>query len=122
MIAEATGATPVAPAKPCANCGTLATGVYCSTCGQETDTRLPTLRQYMRDVTGGLVAVDSKLWRTLYALVAKPGFLTQEYLRGRRRFYVRPARMFLVLSLILFAVLRLTADPRRLDDVAGFAG
>lgn len=53
-----------------------------------------------------------------FALVAKPGFLTQEYLCGRRKYYVRPARMFLVLSLILFAVLRLTTDPSRLDDAS----
>jgi Protein of unknown function (DUF3667) len=118
LTAEAAPDAPASPAKPCANCGALATGAYCSACGQETDTRLPTLRKYMRDVTGGVVAVDGKLWRTLRALVTQPGFLTQEYLRGRRRYYVRPARMFLMLSLILFAVLRLTADPLRLDDAS----
>ena len=94
----------------------MATGAWCSSCGQETDVRLPTLRHYMRDVTGSLVAVDGKLWRTLSALMTKPGFLTQEYFRGRRKYYVRPARMFLVLSLILFAVLRLTTNPIQFDD------
>jgi hypothetical protein len=70
----------------------------------------------MRETTGSLVSLDGRLWRTLYALVAKPGFLTQEYFRGRRKRYVRPARLYLVTSVILFAVLRLTTEPLRFDE------
>lgn len=70
----------------------------------------------MGEATGSLVALDGKLWRTLRALVTQPGFLTEEYLRGRRKFYVRPTRLFLVMSLLMFAVLRLTTEPLRIDD------
>ena len=94
----------------------MATGAYCSTCGQETDVRLPTLRRFMRETTGSLVSLDGRLWRTLHALVAKPGFLTQEYFRGRRKYYVRPARLYLATSVILFAVLRLTTEPINFDE------
>jgi hypothetical protein len=102
-------------AATCVNCGAQATDAYCPACGQETDVRLPTLRQFMRETMGSLVAIDGRLWRTLHALLTRPGFLTREYLRGRRRYYVRPARLFLVTSLILFAVLRLTAEPFRFE-------
>jgi hypothetical protein len=103
-------------AKSCVNCGATAGGAYCPACGQETDVRLPTLRQFMRDATGSLVALDGRLWRTLRALLTQPGFLVREYFRGRRKYYVRPARLFLVTSLILFAVLRFTTDPIRFDE------
>jgi hypothetical protein len=111
------GAPGIAPvdAATCVNCGAQATGAYCPACGQETDVRLPTLRQFMRETMGSLVAIDGRLWRTLRALIAQPGFLVREYLRGRRRYYVRPARLYLATSLILFAVLRFTTEPIRFE-------
>ena len=107
----------------CRNCGVRAAGAYCAACGQETRVALPTSRQFMREATGRVIAWDGRLWRTLYALVFRPGFLTQAYLAGRRRHYVRPARLFLAMSLILFAVIRFevrTADTSSLfivDDI-----
>ena len=109
-------AAPPGDANICRNCGALAPGTFCPSCGQETDTRLPTLRKLMRDATGRLVSFDSRLWRTLFALVTKPGFLTREYLDGRRRRYLRPTRLYLVMSLLLFAVLRLEAPPIPFDE------
>ena len=93
----------------CANCGAPVDGAFCARCGQETAIELPTARQFLRDAAGRYVALDGRLWRTLAALCARPGLLTREYLAGRRRRYVRPGRLFLVLSLALFAVLRLGA-------------
>ncbi len=94
------------PDPHCRNCGALATGAYCAACGQETSVSLPTARQFMREATGRLLSWDGRLWRTLYALAFRPGQLTKAYLAGRRRYYVRPARLFLGMSLILFAVIR----------------
>jgi hypothetical protein len=51
-----------------------------------------------------------RMGRTLFALMFRPGYLTREYLAGRRRRYVRPGRLFLVLAIGLFATLRLTTD------------
>ncbi len=115
-------AATVGAAKACVNCGAPAGRAYCPDCGQETDVRLPPLRQFMRETTGSLVAIDGRLWRTLRVLLTQPGFLTHEYFRGRRRFYVRPARLFLATSLILFAVLRFTTEPIHFDESAASPG
>jgi hypothetical protein len=64
----------------------------------------------LREAAGRYVALDGRMWRTLLPLLFRPGFLTREYLAGRRRRYIRPARLFLVLSIALFALLRLTGD------------
>jgi hypothetical protein len=102
---------PIADVEPrCRNCGAAGPGAFCPSCGQETRTRLPTLREFMREAAGRLVAFDGKSWRTLWALMFRPGFLTREYLAGRRRRYVRPARLFLVASLLLFAALRMVVE------------
>ena len=90
----------------CRNCGARISGNYCAECGQETRIALPTARQFMREAMGRLLAFDSRLWRTLAGLLFHPGALTRAYLAGRRRYYVRPARLFLAMSLVLFAVLR----------------
>jgi hypothetical protein len=99
------------PAPRCRNCGASAPGKYCPECGQETRVALPTIRELMRDAAGRLVALDSRLWRTLYCLLLRPGMLTTEYLHGRRKRYVRPARLFFVMSLLMFAAIRLIAPP-----------
>ena len=95
----------------CRNCGAEAPGAYCPSCGQETALELPRAGQFMREAAGRYVALDGRMGRTLFALLFRPGFLTREYLAGRRRRYVRPARLVLVLAIVLFASARLLADP-----------
>lgn len=94
----------------CRNCGADAPGRFCPSCGQETRLALPGATQFLRDAAGRYVAFDGKMWRTLAFLFTRPGFLTREYLAGRRARYVRPARLVLVLSILLFAAIRLTSD------------
>src|SRR5437867_1893919 len=69
------------------------------------------LRAMLREAAGRYVALDGRMWRTLIGLFFRPGFLSREYFAGRRRRYIRPARLFLVLSIALFAVLRFTSAP-----------
>ena len=88
----------------CRNCGAPAPDAYCPACGQETRPRLPTIREFAREAAGRYVALDGTLWRTLGALLFRPGMLTREYLAGRRRRYVRPLRLYLAASLACFIV------------------
>jgi len=116
--AGATGSAAMGTAdRCCRNCGASAPGAYCPACGQDTRERLPTFAQFMRDATGRYVAFDGKLWKTLAALLFRPGFLTREYFAGRRRRYIGPARLFLVSSLVLFAALRLASESIEINDV-----
>ena len=111
----------VVPDSRCANCGAPATGRYCPECGQETALALPTARQFLREAAGRYVALDGRMWRTLAALLFRPGFLTRAYFAGQRRRYVRPARLFLVLSLAMFAVFRIAFEVPPIDVIQGDA-
>ncbi len=114
-VAAQTGKEGDAP-ETCRNCGAPVNGAYCAACGQETALRLPTLREFLREAAGRYVAFDGRFWRTVFALLTRPGFLTREYLAGRRRRYIRPARLYLFATLIFFAVTRLMVGPVEIFD------
>ena len=128
--AHAASATPAVAAAPpavahphrCRNCGADAPWNYCPNCGQETQIALPSAFAFLREAAGRYVRFDGRMWRSLHALLFRPGFLTREYLAGRRRRYVRPARLFVALSIVLFAVLRLSAGAPALVVGADEAG
>jgi hypothetical protein len=65
---------------------------------------LISLWELTRDAFGDLFELDSRLWRTLIPLLARPGRLTRDYLEGRRARYMPPFRMYLVLSLVFFLI------------------
>ncbi|MEQ8803396.1 MAG: DUF3667 domain-containing protein [Haliea sp.] len=60
------------------------------------------------------ISLDSRAMRTLVALLARPGFLTNAYLRGQRKRYVPPLRLFLFTSLVcIFAIWLLNITGER---------
>lgn len=93
----------------CRNCGDYAPGKYCPNCGQDTREHLPTAREFIHEFVLHYLAAEGRLWRTLQVLVLHPGRLTVEYVRGRKRAYVLPLRLYLTVSLVFFLVLKLAA-------------
>jgi hypothetical protein len=100
----------------CLNCGTRLRGQYCGKCGQRSRNRLISIWQLLQEAFGDLLELDSRLWRTLLPLLARPGQLTRDYLEGRRARYMPPFRTYLVLSIIFFVVAFF--DPQ--DDLSLF--
>ena len=47
---------------------------------------------------------DGKFFTSMKDLVLKPGFLSKEYMRGKRASYLNPIRMYLFTSFIFFLV------------------
>ena len=98
------------PVEICLNCGTVLGGQYCGNCGQRAASRLISVWELLRDAFGDLLELDSRLWRTLIPLLARPGRLTRDYLEGRRARFMPPFRTYLVLSIVFFLVAFF--DPR----------
>ena len=91
------------PAVPrCDNCGANVPGRFCGTCGQRLEPPVHTLWHFMQVAAEDVTHADSRLWRTLAALLFKPGFLTREFLAGHRARYLPPVRLYLVLSVVFF--------------------
>ncbi len=100
----------------CLNCDATLGGQYCWNCGQRGNTRLISLMELVRDAFGDMFELDSRLWRTLLPLAFRPGYLTDEYLCGRRARYMPPFRMYLVLSFVFFLITRLVGEGAPLFD------
>jgi hypothetical protein len=96
------------PATHCHNCESPVQGNYCSHCGQETRLHMPSFMEFAHEFVGHYVALEGRLWGTFTRLLFRPGALTNEYLAGRRRRYVEPLRLYLTLSILFFALMRLS--------------
>ena len=101
----------------CLNCG-LALNAdkdnFCPSCGQLNNTKKETALGLVRELVGDFLHLDSKVSRSLLPLLFRPGYLTKEYISGRRVRYFHPVRMFLTLTVILFIVtgLQKNNEPR----------
>jgi hypothetical protein len=91
-------------ASACTNCGTSLAGRYCATCGQKVAPLAPTLGYFVHELTHELLHVDGKIFRSLRLLLTRPGFLTREIFAGRRASYVSPIRLYLIASILSFAI------------------
>ena len=93
----------------CLNCGAaLAMNArFCSQCGQDTANHPPSLMEFVHEFVSHYIAVEGTLWKSLWGLMARPGFLTREYLAGRKQRYVLPLRLLLTLGLLFFLALKL---------------
>jgi hypothetical protein len=90
--------------KDCLNCGTQVIGSFCHKCGQENiypkESAWQLVSHFFRDITH----FDGKFFTTLKFLILKPGFLSKEYIIGRRASYVNPVRMYLFTSALFFLI------------------
>lgn len=61
---------------------------------------------------------DSKIFKSYFPLIFKPGFLTIEYLQGKREKYIPPLRMYIFVSIALFIFWRLGVVEKSTMDIS----
>ena len=111
----AAGKAAATTAQTCENCGAPVQWKFCGVCGQRLEPPVHSLWHFTTVATEDLTHADSRLWRTLGALLFRPGFLTREFLVGHRARYLPPLRLYLVLSVVFF--LFASASQRQLQVV-----
>ncbi|HEV2562377.1 MAG TPA: DUF3667 domain-containing protein [Rhizomicrobium sp.] len=89
----------------CPNCSTSMIGAYCAVCGQERDTHRRSLLALLHDLFEDIISFDSRVMRTAYALLARPGELPSAFREGRTQRYMPAVRLYLFVSLIFFLIL-----------------
>jgi hypothetical protein len=92
----------------CPNCGSSLIGPYCAVCGQERDTHRRSVWSLMRDVLEDFVSFDSRILRTVFALLVEPGEIAKAFREGRTRHYLPALRLYFIVSLLFFLILSAT--------------
>ena len=88
--------------KDCLNCGTTVVGRFCHVCGQENVLPKETFWHMVTHFFYDITHFDSSFFHTIHHLILRPGFLSKEYLQGRRASYLHPVRMYVFTSAIFF--------------------
>src|ERR671912_241077 len=88
----------------CLNCGAVVERKFCGECGQENIQ----IHDNFFHMTGHFIAdylhYDSKFFRSLRLLIFRPGYLTKQYLDGKRTRFIHPLRLFFFLTIIMVVV------------------
>ncbi|MDW8287329.1 MAG: DUF3667 domain-containing protein [Flammeovirgaceae bacterium] len=77
---------------------------YCPFCGQENTDYRVSIGELIVEFLGGYFNFDSRLGRSIVPFLCKPGFLTNEFNKGRRVKYVHPIRFYFIISFLFFIV------------------
>jgi len=108
----------------CKNCNEDLVGQekFCSGCGQKNIDKL-NLKYLYGEILDNVLNLDSKLFNTVKGLIMKPGFLSKEFVEGRRKRYVMPVRFYIIISIIFFFMVSIIgtipdSNPNLEADVA----
>jgi hypothetical protein len=93
----------------CRNCGTSLSGEFCSRCGQKDSNPDIHFFELATDFIEEFFVWDSGIWNTLIPLLFRPGFVTAEFLAGRKVRYLPPVRLYLVISFLMFLLISITS-------------
>lgn len=89
----------------CLNCGTDLQGVYCHKCGQQVSGRIPKVWEFVFEYIVNAYIWDPKCLSTIWHLVRRPGFLTNEFNAGKFVAHEHPLKLnmfFLFMFVTLF--------------------
>ncbi|MGN6147925.1 MAG: DUF3667 domain-containing protein [Rhizomicrobium sp.] len=92
----------------CANCEAPTFGAYCGVCGQERDTHRRSVMGLISAFVEDVISFDSRVLRTVIALLAEPGEMAIAFREGRTMRYVPPLRLYFFVSLLFFLLLSTT--------------
>jgi hypothetical protein len=86
----------------CLNCGTEVQGRYCHVCGQENIEPKESFWHLTTHLVYDITHFDGKFFSSVKYLLTKPGFLSKEYIRGKRMSYLNPIKMYVFISAFFF--------------------
>lgn len=104
----------------CLNCGHPLdmSDRYCPNCSQANSTKKLSIKDFFDEFMSSLFNYDSRLFKTLSALLLRPGTITRDYINGKRMTYTNPFRFLLSLAFIYFLMFTFIYRFSELDRTA----
>jgi len=90
--------------KTCLNCNYVVENKFCPNCGQQNTETRQSFHYLFTHFVEDLTHYDGSFWKTIKALLFKPGRLTKEYLEGKRLKYVPPVKLYIFISFVTFLI------------------
>lgn len=95
-------------APACPTCGTSIIDRFCPSCGEQRPAaHALSVGHYLEELFDAFTHLDSKLLRSVWRLISRPGLLSVDFLQGRRVRLVSPLRLFVFVSVVYFISLSL---------------
>lgn len=88
---------------------------YCPSCSQRNSAKKLSIKDFFSELFSNIFSYDSKLRKTLTAMLFRPGRITKAYLAGKRKSYTNPFRFFLSLAIVYFLMLNYFNNFEALD-------
>jgi len=103
----------------CRNCGHIldVSDKYCPNCSQANSTKKLALKDFLDEFLSSVINYDSKLLKTLYTMLVRPGTITKDYINGKRVAYTNPFRFLLSLAFLYFLMVTYDSSFSNLDDL-----
>lgn len=95
----------------CSNCDHPVDGKFCTNCGQSAKDFHRPFFSVVSESLGDALSLDNKFFHTLVPLFVRPGYLTKEFMRGRRARYTPPFRLYLFLTFFAFLLVSHNHKP-----------
>ena len=101
----------------CLNCGNPLelSHRYCPNCSQLNSTKSLTVRDFLEEFLGSIIDYDSRLFRTVTAMLIRPGQISLDYIQGKRVTYTNPFRFLLSLAIIYFLMQQMVGNYTELN-------
>ncbi len=101
----------------CMNCGHPLdiSDRYCPNCSQPNTTKKVSIKDFLDEYFSNAISYDSRLFRTLSAMILRPGTISKDYVEGKRMRYTNPFRFMLSLAIIYFLLAGLSGNFSDLD-------
>ena len=88
----------------CENCGSHIHSKFCSECGQKAISYNKPMREAVSLLLDSWLSFDNRVVHTIGPLFVKPGYLSREFIVGRRAKYMSPLKLFLFSSVMFFTL------------------
>lgn len=95
----------------CTNCGAVLTGKFCSNCGQKKfSSHDLTINKFVLNFLEDFFKFDTNIFKSLSDLLLRPGYLSNEYIKGRIASHVKPLKFFVFTCIVVFFLAKLTVQ------------
>ncbi len=89
----------------CLNCGVQLQGTFCSACGQkQVDPSERSVVYFLKQFFGAAFFLENSFLKNLWKLLTKPGLQALDYVEGRKKRWMPPFSLFLLINLFFFLI------------------